>query len=339
MLSSGDSQLVERILRMYGLQAARLLPAAKGYRNISIPVLLVDGQLVNLMLYKQEPGIAQTVRRADRVSNFVAERGLPARHTLDPRILRIRSGTTTRCARLYDYLPGLTIPWEAYTRGHITTLGATLSHLHGLLAACPAANLPDVESVYSATIARMTTYFADRGVTRAMADTLAVCLPEDSLYSYDRLLTTCKNLSGRHVLHMDFVRGNIVFDGTHDNGLPQVSGILDFEKTAVGHPLFDVARTLAFLLVDCKYKSSEQVTKYFLRSGYIKRGTAPLAKITVKVTQNESHDLLALLLDFFLLHDFYKFLRHNPYGDLAHNEHYTRTRDILMQRRILLRAP
>lgn len=330
-----SEQLVTRILSMYGLHAAKLLPAAKGYRNTSVPVLLDNGQLVNLMLYKQEPAIDRTVRRADKVSNFVAERGLPARHTLDPRIVSIASTNGSRCARLYDYLPGETIPWEAYTRGHITELGATLGRLHSLLAAYDADNLPNVEAIYNTVIDRMMDYCTDPGVTSAMANKLSVSLPPQTFNIYRKLMATCQVLSNRQVLHMDFVRGNILFDGTHDSGLPRISGILDFEKTAIGHPLFDVARTLAFLLVDCKYKSSEQVTKYFLQSGYIKRGPVKLAKITVRINQSESHDLLALLLDFFLLHDFYKFLRHNPYESLASNEHYVRTRDMLLQRNIL----
>ena len=45
--------------------------------------------------------------------------------------------------------------------------------------------------------------------------------------------------------------------------------------------------------------------------------------------------LLEPLLDAFLLYDFYKFLRHNPYESLSANEHFTRTRDLLLARRII----
>lgn len=323
---------------MYGLGFARILPAAKGYRNTSVPVMLTNGELINVMLYKQEPSIDRTVRRADLVSNYVTERGLPARHTLDSRMVCISSNTGSRCARIYDYLPGATIPWEAYTRGHITSLGATLGQLHSLLATYTSPDMPDVETVYGNILQHMTTYFANTGVRQAMTNKLDLSIPPDTVTRFSKLLESCRTLNGRQVLHMDFVRGNILFDGTHGNGLPRISGILDFEKTAVGHPLFDVARTLAFLLVDCKYKSSEKVTKYFLQSGYIKRGPVGLAKVSVRTSPTDTHDLLALLLDMFMLHDFYKFLRHNPYESLGHNQHYIRTRDILLQRELLHQA-
>jgi aminoglycoside phosphotransferase (APT) family kinase protein len=115
---------------------------------------------------------------------------------------------------------------------------------------------------------------------------------------------------------MDFVRGNILFSGF------EITGILDFEKTALGHPIMDMARTLAFLLVDCKYKTEEKVNKYFVQSGYTKRGAN-------KETIND--DDRGLLVEMFLLYDLYKFLRHNPYESLYENEHYIRTKDILVK--------
>jgi Ser/Thr protein kinase RdoA (MazF antagonist) len=114
------------------------------------------------------------------------------------------------------------------------------------------------------------------------------------------------------------VRGNILFDDQ-----ARITGVLDFEKTAWGHPALDIARTLAFLLVDCKYKSEDKTRKYFLISGYNKRGPARTPG---------SSPLLEKLITTFLLHDFYKFLRHNPYESLRNNEHFVRTRDLLVQR-------
>ncbi len=81
------------------------------------------------------------------------------------------------------------------------------------------------------------------------------------------------DLGPHALLHMDFVRGNILYSQNHEL---RISGILDFEKAAYGSPLFDIARTYAFLLVDCKYKSEKEIGKYFLRSGYIKRGKLKL---------------------------------------------------------------
>jgi len=137
---------------------------------------------------------------------------------------------------------------------------------------------------------------------------------------YERLLSGCCRLPDTQQLHMDFVRGNILFEDE------RITGILDFEKTAVGHPLFDVARTLAFLLVDCKYKTEDEIYRYFLQSGYHKRGAAKL---------DYYPGLLERLVEFFLLHDFYKFLRHNPYESLNDNEHFVRTVSILTRGGVL----
>jgi Ser/Thr protein kinase RdoA (MazF antagonist) len=166
----------------------------------------------------------------------------------------------------------------------------------------------------------MQTYFAQAGVQKALKSKLHISTPKhlhDHLLALDNLART----PGQQPLHMDFVRGNILFTPTTS----QVSGILDFEKVAWGHPTFDVARTLAFLLVDCKYKTEPKIRKYFLHSGYNKRG-----KATFTGGAN-----LEKLIDMFLTYDFYKFLLHNPYESLPDNEHFVRTQALLHERNIV----
>lgn len=96
-----------------------------------------------------------------------------------------------------------------------------------------------------------------------------------------------------------------------------VSGILDLEKASYGHPVWDVARSLGFLLVDCP-KPADKIFRYFIQSGYRKRADQTIAL-----------PLLNEALNIFLIYDFYKFLRDNPYESLAQNHHYQGTRDIL----------
>jgi Ser/Thr protein kinase RdoA (MazF antagonist) len=121
---------------------------------------------------------------------------------------------------------------------------------------------------------------------------------------------------------MDMVRGNILFDTTADTPWQiddvRLSGVIDFEKTAIGLPVCDMARTLAFLLVDC-LKPADKISKYFIDSGYRKRGSMDIIHI----------ELLPYFIRLFLLHDFYKFLRHTPYESLRDNYHYGRTCVIL----------
>jgi Ser/Thr protein kinase RdoA (MazF antagonist) len=205
---------------------------------------------------------------------------------------------------------------------HLKQLGTTMSTMHGLLKQAPFMLDNSVADEYLLIARRMRDYFRQAGVQQALRAKLelAISVP-DSLFA---LLEGCAGLPNQQVLHMDFVRGNILFDAA-----AHVAGVLDFEKTAWGHPLFDIARTTAFLLVDCKYKSEAQVRKYFLLSGYNKRGLGPF-----KITPYNAR-LLERLIDSFLLYDFYKFLRHNPYESLPENEHFVRTRQLLLQRQLL----
>ncbi len=294
----------------------------KGYRNQSYAAELNDGRTLNLILYKREEDILEKIRQANRVSNFLAEWGFPARKTADRRIMTMKSGDYIKYASLYEYLPGKTIPWEAYTMDHIKNLGGAMSDMHALLKKLPQEDLPFVIDECRALLKRMEKYFDQDGVHDALAGKLGLSVPDTS--TFRPALTAAIDLPAQ-ALHMDFVRGNILFSETEK---AELTGVLDFEKTAWGPPVFDIARTLAFLLVDCKYKEEPKVRKYFLRSGYNKRGQSSLAP----------DQALETLTNFFLVHDFYKFLRHNPYESLKDNEHFVRTRDILLKRNILIQT-
>jgi Ser/Thr protein kinase RdoA (MazF antagonist) len=278
-------------------------------------VVLANGTMLNLMLYKREPGILQSIKNANYVANFTAQAGLPARRTADKRIILLYCGDFELHGALYEYLPGQTIPWEAYTKEHIKNLGQTMSDMHAALRPLPRRGLPLVTDECQALANRMSRYCTDAGVQTALAAKLGLRRPPFKLN-----FAPYQKLPGHQALHLDFVRGNILF-----NQNAQITGILDFEKTAWGPPVFDIARTLAFLLIDCKYKEAVKVRKYFLHSGYNKRGRSALPGLR----------LLEPLITFYLLHDFYKFLRHNPYEYLPGNEHFVRTRDLLLKRNII----
>ncbi|MDB5178321.1 MAG: thrB [Patescibacteria group bacterium] len=325
--------IIGRILSGYGIPAARILAPQSGYRNRAYPVILPDQTALNLILYKSEPGIVVKIRHANHVSDFLAGRGLPARGTYDPRIIRLRAPTRDKYGALYRYLPGRTIPWEAYTQAHIKLLGGTLSAMHAALRELPTGvQLNPVEDEYEAIIGRLSTYFGMREVRTALAAKIGYVPRPATLGRMRHVLRLCRALPSSQALHMDFVRGNILFGGAGE-GL-YISGILDFEKTATGHPVFDIARTLAFLLVDCKYKTEAQIRKYFLVSGYNRRGQAHFDTPVLK-SHNHQLDVLEELVDLFLIYDWYKFLRHNPYEYLDQNEHYVRTTGILMERGII----
>lgn len=316
-----SKELARRILQQYELKPLAVREPQKGYRNESYAAELKNGRLVNLIIYKREPGILARIQNANYVADFLAEKGFPARRTASKRIIQMKSGEYIKFAALYEYLPGRAIPWEAYTMDCIKQLGKIMSDMHAALAQLPQKNLPFISDECSALLQQMQEYFANNGVQSALAQKLDLNAPNTS--SFSAALESAGKLP-QQALHMDFVRGNILFD---ENEKAKITGILDFEKAAFGSPIFDIARTLAFLIVDCKYKPEAKVRKYFLHSGYNKRGAADFAPTP----------LLEDLINFFLLHDFYKFLRHNPYESLEQNEHFTRTRDFLLKRNIIAR--
>jgi Ser/Thr protein kinase RdoA (MazF antagonist) len=307
---------IKKVLDAYNIDAVRIFSFQKGYRNEIWPILNSDKQMINLTFYKREPGIIDRINRADNVSGYLVSNGFPAKKRYDPRVLLLKSGDITVNICAYYYLPGSTIPWEAYTMKRIKTLGATMSNMHACLRLMPKLQLPSVYDEYLSIIELMDSYFIKPTVKTATMKKLKIKIDTDRLNSYMKLLNNQKTTPNQQVLHMDFVRGNILFDKN------KITGILDFEKTAFGHVDMDIARTLAFLLVDFKHKTNAKVEKYFLHSGYKKRGQN-------KKTINESN--LKNLVEMFLLYDLYKFMRHNPYESLFQNEHFVRTKDILVR--------
>lgn len=325
-----DSRLVTVIAKAYGLQVSRLLPMQTGYRNKNYPIILENGKIVNIIIFKREENTQLLIRNSNRVANYLAGQGFPARNSFDARILQLTNKQPKQYAAIYNYLPGNTIPWEAYTMDHIKSLGKCMSDMHSVLSGLPKNNLYSITHICEQQLQSMQKYFNNPGIISALLSKLNIQISPAILRKFEESLSYYDHLPNQQPLHMDFVRSNILF--SHNSS--DISGVLDFEKTAFGSPVFDIARTLAFLLVDCKYKTEDQVMKYFLKSGYIKRGKANHYYYQIKTKIGKILPL-GELVNYFLLYDLYKFLKHNPYETLNTNEHFLRTRDILISRGLL----
>jgi len=312
------ARIVPDVAVKYGLAVARVGGVQKGYRNESYPLTLANGVTVNLIFYKREPSILRRITTADRVAAHAAQAGLPVRTRYDSRLLKIGNGY----AGVYKYLPGQTISWEAYTKRHIKLVGWAMADLHQSLQDLPSDGSLLANELHE-LIGRMQQYFTAPNVRAAMAYKLGVTLDPQMFDGFLQLVEHSRKLAGRQYLHMDMVRGNVLFA----EALPDmrwhiddvsISGLIDFEKAAIGLPVCDVARTLAFLLVDCP-KPADKIYKYFIDSGYRKRGGQGIAHV----------ELLSHFIRLFLVHDLYKFLRHTPYESLRDNYHYSRTCQLL----------
>ena len=309
-----------KVLNAYDIKYQRIFEYQNGYRNEIWPILTSDNQMINVTFYKREPGIIDRINHSNAVSEYLANLGMPTRRRFDNRILTLKNGNLITNISVYEYLPGKTIPWEAYTMAHIKLLGKTMSDMHANLLNMSLSDFPSVYDEYKAIIKRMRIYFSKTDVQNAINLKLNLKINLKKLDIWEKLLQKYKLIPNQQILHMDFVRGNILFDGI------KISGILDFEKTSKGHVIVDISRTLAFLLVDCKYKPYKKTYKYFLYSGYHKRG------ISKDIGNNNDRNSF---IDMFLVYDLYKFLLHNPYESLQLNEHYNRTKDILIKRGVV----
>lgn len=312
----------------FGIEPVIIHTPEKGYRNTSWHLTLKDNTDCNLIFHKREPGMQSTILRANTAGLLLVNAGVPARVPIDQRILRAKSGTKEQLVALYNYLPGSTIPWEGYTMAHLKLVGKSMGDMHHAWQG-RGEGFPEITARLSDLIVRMKEYFSQTGVTTAMRTKLRLAIDVGNISSFGELIKVCEQQPDKQLLHMDFVRGNILFgDG------PTLTGIVDFEKVGYGHVLIDVARTLAFLLVDCKYKEEAKIRKYLLISGYKKRSKTTFDSI--KYSHNGTNlDVLEQLTNLFLLHDLYKFMRHNPYENLKQNEHYIRTREQLIKRLLI----
>ena len=315
------SSILPSVLNRYGVKWVSLGEPQKGYRNESYKVVLHDGMIVNLFFYKTEADILQKITMADRAAKILHDHGLPVRVRHDSRLLQVKANTY---AALYEYLPGETISWEAYTMKHIKLLGWAMGDAHNIWKANGSSESVITDELRR-LLANMQRYFADRNVRSAAHAKLGISINDRKLFDYEKVFQYCERLPENHLLHMDMVRGNVLFGAASQTnpwyiGDITLSGIIDFEKASYGHPVFDVARTLAFLIVDCP-KPPAKVIHYFLEAGYNKRSASNMSE----------YKPLQPLITFFLMYDLYKFMRHTPYESLNENHHYIKTRDMLVK--------
>lgn len=216
---------------------------------------------------------------------------------------------------------------------HIKLAGSFMAKLHQIDPKLLEESLPDIAQQSEVAYSRMKGYLTDTTISKTTEAKLGL---QVQIPNYSHLFDNLHQHNLETILHMDMVRGNLLFqDEKRNTATPftidsiTLSGVIDFEKVAIGHPLFDIARSLAFLLVDSQ-KSYPQIIKYFIDSGYRKRGGGRVERIQI-----DGQDVLTGLISFYLLYDFYKFLKQNPYESLHLNHHYRKTKQALLSLNVL----
>ena len=324
---------IKRIIKInYKVDVKELIKLDGGFRNECFKV--DDGKRNYIfIIYKKGKSIKSSITNAHFVAEYLKKKSFPTRVPIqtenNEKIIQIECEDGMHFASLYNYLSGETIPWEAYTRRHIKSIGKTLSDMHFYLRNVDIPSELHFKNWKSDTIKEiklMRKYFKD--VEPWIEKKLKVKLNWNVI---DKLFQFIKTIEqhDKCILHYDFVRGNILFSDRLNKKLDTypICGILDFEKVCLGPKVADIARTLAFLIIDCKYKNERTVRKRFLKSGYRKRGKSDFFEDSKK---------LDMLIHYFWLRDFWKFLVHNPYEYLHMNEHYKRTAEKLLKKKYII---
>lgn len=317
--------LVSKILSLYKLQPVQILPPSMGYRNKSFPIHIGKDKWVNVIIFKAEQNILSRIHAAHLIGTHLHHKGMNVRYPVEyngKTIVTIQHDGIPRYAALYNYLSGSTIPWEGYTSKHIKLTGGMMGKMHAELEDLSSKKLPDGIKELELLCRNMIRYFSDAEVRQALLRKLGLII-DLSIFNQFKIILQRVQAYPRQALHLDFVRGNILFE---EKPQLRIAGIIDFEKASSGPRILDIARTLAFLIVDGKYLDEQKIRKYFLYNGYLKRGKNTLPDL----------NLLEELLNFYWIYDFYKFLKHNPYESLHLNEHFIRTRNILVQRKMIV---
>lgn len=318
------SEIFQFVEEKYGVKLQLVKKYDDGFRN---DVFKVKGEgsekFFVLIVYKKEEGIEKIIQNAHDTAQFLQTKNFPARVPLVSKDKNFYESFSGRFLGLYPLLDGETIPWEAYKRRHLKSIGKTLSDIHFEFQNFDQKNLPLWKDEILREINFMGKYF--KKVEPWINKKLNLALDWEKI---NTVLETSLEIKQKNIaLHYDFVRGNILFsDKILKDDTYEITGMIDFEKVCIGPAIVDITRTLSFLIIDCKFKNEEEVKKWFLLRGYLKRG-----KFKVKINKF----LLEKLLKIFWFRDFYKFLLHNPYEYLNQNEHYTRTAAKLLERGIL----
>lgn len=348
------SEIHEILMKYYpqqleGAAKIEIRELEQGYMNTAFTVAVLDelslqkGRKFVVVIYnvnryndQSKKFLTQTYQAASALERS----GLPARTAVQnfksQLISEVKfSDGKIRLIGLYRYLPGSTIPWEGYTRRHLRALGRTMAEVHKIWSKYDgeSSDIPCWGNYLESDCESMFGYF--NANENFIKNKLKVKL------NSERGKQTINELRGVRIevnsqcdlyqlIHCDFVRGNILFSDQKKDQTYPITGILDFEKVMHGPREADLGRTLAFLLVDCKYKTRQEIDQYFLREGYL-----------LKIDQSESYSKLSFnklqtYINYFWMRDFWKLLQCNPYEDLSLNFHYGKTLQELKKQKLIL---
>jgi Ser/Thr protein kinase RdoA (MazF antagonist) len=374
-LELSKERIINILRKYYGFDFSNVLSIEiakidEGYMNNCIIIrLLPQNQRLVIIIYNtnrySEEKSQNRIKNAYMAARVLNRNSIPVRIPLktatSPPKDFIEINVTdqkTTILGVYNYLPGQTVPWESYTRRHLRAVGLYMRRIHHIWQQEDPNKypfLPKWTDYIRNDSQKLFKYFKKN--QQYIKKKLDIEIDLDFIKTLKKQITNSP-LHQPHLnqlVHQDLVRGNILFGSMKKKNIYPIHGIIDFEKILIANPITDLARTLSFLFVDCKYKTIPEIKKYFLDQGYFafetihnqKFPNAPKqSKLKQEtVTKEKNKKLLTELPPFrhikhfmlyFWVRDLWKLLSRNPYQDLMHNFHYKQTSNRLHAEKVIL---
>lgn len=209
--------------------------------------MVTQNEILNLVIFNNEIGSIETIQIQNKACSELAKLNLSFQIRYPKsRIIQIinKKNNFETLACLYNYIEGQTISWENYTSSRLKQIGKCLAELHLGFEALNfdrrlLSKLYPQKQICLDQTREMKSYFARLEVKLAMYKKLGIILN----VNFEKLESLVSQIESENkVLHMDFVRGNIIWDEDQN----RIVGIIDFEKMSLGKVEFDIARTLVF---------------------------------------------------------------------------------------------
>lgn len=170
----------------------------------------------------------------EKLAEHMSRRGIATRHLVAPS-MTVLNQSAFRWMAVYRGVAGQSIPWSDYSGKQIAHAVEYLAKIHAAGRSFPdrrqlAQPGERLNNVLPALSHEVKTGYRVNVVRLDQIKTRLTALNRDQ--------------TAPTVLHGDFGRANIIFQGE------DVSGVVDFDQAWRGHPLFDLGRFTSYLLLD-----------------------------------------------------------------------------------------
>ncbi len=168
----------------------------------------------------------------EKLAGHMGQQGIVTRHLAAPAAIPLtQSGF--RWMAVYRGVVGQSIPWSDYCERQIISAVKYLAKIHEAGRSFPGRNY----------LARLSEKLGPVNIPAVPG----YRVNQDALINIKtRLDALNRDRAALTVLHGDFGRANIIFQGE------RVAGVVDFDRAGVGHPLFDLGRFTSYLLLDTR---------------------------------------------------------------------------------------